>query len=80
MAGKKKNLSFEESIEALEELVNSLEEGDLSLEDSLEAFEQGIKLTKECQQQLSVAEQKVALLTGDGDDMQLVDINDEEAS
>ena len=75
MAGKKKNLSFEESIDALEKLVNSLEEGDLSLEESLDAFEKGIRLTKECQQQLSVAEQKVALLSGDGDDMQLVEVD-----
>ena len=46
----------------LELLVGSLEKGDLSLEDSLKAFEAGISLTRQCQQTLAAAEQKVQLL------------------
>lgn len=73
---KKKNApSFEESIGQLETLVASLEAGDLSLEESLSTFEQGIKLTKDCQQQLNEAEQKVSLLVGDGDAMKVVDFD-----
>lgn len=59
---RKKNFQFEESLAQLEELVEQMEDGDLSLEDSLKAFEKGIKLTRECQQALKQAEQKVQLL------------------
>ncbi|HRF88908.1 MAG TPA: exodeoxyribonuclease VII small subunit [Pseudomonadales bacterium] len=65
MAGKKKNngeLDLENSLEKLELLVDSLEKGDLSLEESLKAFETGIILTRQCQQTLAAAEQKVQLL------------------
>jgi exodeoxyribonuclease VII small subunit len=54
--------NFEQSLEQLEELVSSMEEGELSLEDSLAAFERGIKLTRECQAALKDAEQKVQVL------------------
>ncbi len=54
---------FEQSLEALETIVTSLESGDLSLEDSLQVFEQGIKLTRHCQSALERAEQKVQQLT-----------------
>ncbi|HNE26874.1 MAG TPA: exodeoxyribonuclease VII small subunit [Pseudomonadales bacterium] len=65
MAGKKKNdsdLDLESALEKLELLVESLERGDLSLEESLKVFEAGIKLTRQCQETLSAAEQKVQLL------------------
>lgn len=78
MTEKTKMRSFEASISELETLVNTLETGDLSLEDSLATFEKGVKLTKECQQQLSVAEQKVSMLVGEGEQMGLVDFNDSE--
>jgi exodeoxyribonuclease VII small subunit len=59
---KGKKIDFEASLGQLEQLVNQMEEGDLSLEDSLKAFEAGVKLTRECQQALADAEQKVSLL------------------
>ena len=55
--------SFEQSLSELEALVERMESGDLSLEDSLAAFEQGIALTRSCQQALQAAEQKVEILT-----------------
>lgn len=58
----KKSFPFEESLARLESLVEKMESGDLSLEDSLKTFEEGIKLTRECQQALKSAEQKVNLL------------------
>jgi len=49
-------------------LVTAMEEGELSLEESLQAFEKGIKLTRECQSALKKAEQKVqVLINEDGD-------------
>ncbi|MCO1333583.1 exodeoxyribonuclease VII small subunit [Microbulbifer sp. OS29] len=62
MAAKKKTATFEESLEALEQLVGRLEAGDLPLEEALADFERGVKLTRECQQKLAKAEQKVKLL------------------
>lgn len=65
MAGKKKaegGLDLESALEKLELLVESLEQGELSLEESLKAFEAGIKLTRQCQETLAAAEQKVQLL------------------
>lgn len=58
----KKNYPFEESLAQLEKLVQQMEGGDLSLEDSLKTFEQGIKLTRECQKALQDAEQRVKVL------------------
>ncbi len=58
----KKSYPFEQSLEKLEQLVERMEDGDLSLEDSLKTFEEGIKLTRQCQQALINAEQKVKLL------------------
>ncbi len=59
---KDKSYPFEASLAKLESLVEQMESGDLSLDDSLKIFEQGIKLTRECQQALADAEQKVSLL------------------
>ena len=58
----RKKVDFEKRLEALEALVEQMEEGDLTLEESLKAFEQGIKLTRECQSALMAAEQKVNVL------------------
>lgn len=68
MARKKASLDFEQSLADLQTLVERLENGELSLEDSLSAFENGIRLTRDCQSALAQAEQKVqVLLEKDGD-------------
>jgi len=61
-AGESEPFDFEAALEKLEELVSAMEEGDLSLEDSLKSFEEGIKLTRECQAALEKAEQRVQKL------------------
>lgn len=58
----KKSYPFEESLTKLETLVDKMESGELSLEDSLSTFEEGIRLTRSCQEALKQAEQKVQLL------------------
>ncbi len=60
-------VDFEQSLKALEALVERLEGGELPLEQALEAFETGVRLTRECQQALRQAEQKVEILTGSGE-------------
>ena len=57
--------SFETSLEALEQIVRQLESGDLPLEKSLELFEQGIRLSRECQDRLSQAERRIEILMRD---------------
>ena len=52
----------EEALEKLSALVEQMESGDLSLEESLKIFEEGIKLSKDCQNALSDAEKKVQTL------------------
>ena len=61
---------LEKSLEELEALLKELESGELSLEAALERFERGVKLTRQCQQALRTAEQKVEILlrkTPDGE-------------
>lgn len=62
MAAKKKTATFEQALEELEQLVERLEAGDLPLDEALADFERGVKLTRECQQKLASAEQKVKVL------------------
>jgi exodeoxyribonuclease VII small subunit len=65
-------LDFEKAMAELEALVASLERGDLPLEESLKAFERGVSLTRQCQQALAAAEQKVEMLLGKGEAGSLV--------
>lgn len=55
-------MDFEKKLSRLEEIVTKMEAGDLSLEDSLKFFEEGVRLSRECNSQLAQAEQKVKLL------------------
>lgn len=75
MAKAKKSIDFEEALDQLEELVEDMENGDLTLEESLKAFEQGIKLTRECQTALSQAEQKVQMLVEENGKLKAVDLD-----
>ena len=62
-----KEVKFEKAMERLEEIVQSLEKGDLQLEDSLKLFEEGIKLSKVCMAKLDEAEKRVDILIKDKD-------------
>lgn len=63
MSGTRKSLNFEKSLADLEALVERMEAGEMSLEESLQAFEQGVRLTQQCQKALAEAQQRVQLLT-----------------
>ncbi len=56
---------FEEALARLEQIVQTLEAGNLPLEDSLKAFEEGIALARFCAKQLEAAERRIELLTKD---------------
>ena len=57
--------SFEASLSDLEKIVRELEQGDSTLEESLKLFEDGVKLSRECQERLSQAERRIEVLLKD---------------
>ena len=61
-------LTFEEALTQLQQLVEALERGDGSLEESLERYEQGMKLVAYCQELLDKAELRVQELLPNGDE------------
>ena len=63
------NLTFEKSLEELENIVAKLEKEDCSLDEAIQLFEKGVRLTNACNTQLNDAKLKIDLLTGE-------DIND----
>ena len=65
--------TFEQSLARLESLVTRLESGELPLDQALASFEQGVRLTRECQGALSAAQQKVQLLLQRGENVTLED-------
>lgn len=70
MATKKNN--FEEQLNELQEIVNKLESGNVPLEDALNAFQAGVKLSRELEKKLNDAEQTVAkLVDKDGNEKTL---------
>lgn len=60
-----KTQTFESSLGDLEKIVRKLEDGELSLEESLKLFEDGVKLSRECQERLSQAERRIEILLKD---------------
>ena len=69
---------FEDSLSKLEQIVERMEQGDLTLEESLKTFEEGVKLTRECQQALATAEQKVKMLIEEQGELKEVDFDGSE--
>jgi exodeoxyribonuclease VII small subunit len=65
MEAKKIEPSLEHLITHLEKIVGELEAGELTLDLSLSKFEEGVKLTKECQKIISEAEQRIQIISGD---------------
>ncbi len=70
--------TFEHALGQLEKLVDSMEQGNLSLEESLKTFEEGIKLTRQCQKSLDEAEQKVKILLENTPDAELEPFENEQ--
>ncbi|MDQ3323600.1 MAG: exodeoxyribonuclease VII small subunit [Acidobacteriota bacterium] len=65
MAEKKQ--TFESALQELERIVRNLENGDLALEESLQLFEDGVKLSRECQERLNRSERRIEILMTDAD-------------
>jgi len=67
------NLSFEESLEKLEEIVYKLENGDVPLDDAISEFTTAMELVKVCNEKLTNAEESIAKIVEDNGD--LIDFN-----
>lgn len=63
----KKNATFEENMERLEQIVRAMEKGDVPLEESLKLFQEGTALVKSCAKLLDEAEQQVTQIVTQAD-------------
>ena len=73
---KEKELSFEESLEQLEEIVKKLETGDVPLDHAIEEFNKAMKLSKVCDEKLKNAEEAITKLVNENGE--IVDFQVEE--
>lgn len=69
MAEKKTEMSFEEALKRLEEIVGMLEGGDHPLDDSLDLFSEGIKLVKFCNSKIEKVEKSVKKLVNENGEL-----------
>lgn len=63
-------LSFEESLEQLEEIVNKLENGDVPLDDAIDEFTKAMNLVKVCNAKLNSAEEAIAKIVQDNGEIE----------
>ncbi len=63
----KKDITFEEALSRLEEIVRELENGTAALDKSLDMFEEGVALVKLCSSRLDEAEKRINILVSNGD-------------
>jgi exodeoxyribonuclease VII small subunit len=78
MAVKKpENLSFEQAMSELGNIVTEMENGELTLEQSLKQFERGVQLANASSSKLSQAEQKVKILMGNNENSPLTNFDSE---
>lgn len=64
---KPEDLSFEEAMQRLEEIVSSMEGERMSLEEMVRSYEEGVKLLRVCRQRIDTAKRRVELITADLD-------------
>lgn len=74
----KEENNFEEKMKDLENLVTKLEKGDLNLDESVNKFEEGMKLSKECNDILQKAEKRISILLEKDGDITEKDFNNNE--
>ena len=67
MSNEKKELSFEENIEKLEEIVKKLENGDVPLDDAIKEFNEAMVLAKKCDEKLKSAEEAITKIVNNDD-------------
>lgn len=71
-------MSFEEAMKKLEEIAKELEKGDLDLDTSVSKFEEGMQLSKKCNELLENAEKRITVLLKEGDTIKEENFSQEE--
>jgi exodeoxyribonuclease VII small subunit len=71
----KNTMSFEEAMKGLEQIAVELEKGDLNLDQSVSKFEEGMKLSKTCNEILENAQKRISILIKNGDGVTEEDFN-----
>jgi exodeoxyribonuclease VII small subunit len=74
-----KNVSFEEAITKLEEIVEKLEQGDVPLEDAISYFKEGMQLSSICDEKLKAAEEQMTVILGEDGELRSFAVGGEEA-
>lgn len=64
-----KEINFEDTMKKLENIANELEKGDLDLDTSVSKFEEGMKLSKKCNEILENGEKRISILINNGEDI-----------
>lgn len=72
------DLSFEESLEKLEEIVEKLENGDVPLDDAIDEFNTAMQLVKFCDEKLTKAEESIAKIVDENGELMDFDVPGEE--
>lgn len=67
MSKKQEEKSFEELMATLENIVQTLEKGDLNLDESVAKFEEGMTISKECNKMLENSEKRISILLENSD-------------
>lgn len=68
-----KENSFEKNMEELENIVKELEEGNLDLDESVKKFEDGMEISKKCNEMLENAEKKITMVLDNNGEIEEVD-------
>ncbi|MBO5092205.1 MAG: exodeoxyribonuclease VII small subunit [Clostridia bacterium] len=74
----KKDISFEQALQRLEEIADSLENGDFSLEESIKLYEEGVNLIKLCNSKLEGVESSIKILINNDGELTEEDFNPNE--
>lgn len=64
-----KETNFEDLMEKLEDITNKLEKEQLSLDESVKLFEEGMKISKQCNTKLEEAEKKITILINENNEL-----------
>ncbi|MGM0501731.1 MAG: exodeoxyribonuclease VII small subunit [Bacillota bacterium] len=73
----KEELSFEDAVTQLEEIVDNLEDKEISLDEALQKYEQGVKLSKFCSNKLQQAEEKIKIIRSEAGTVEVENYEEE---
>ncbi|GAA0602751.1 exodeoxyribonuclease VII small subunit [Virgibacillus siamensis] len=72
------NVSFEEAMDQLEQIVAKLEEGDVALEKAITYYQQGMKLSKVCNDKLKNVQEKMTQIVNEQGELEIFEVGEEE--